>query len=108
MKQPQSLRTLTLSVKREYFEQMASGAKLFEYRLRTSFWAARLVDKHYDQLVITLGYPKREDAARRLVLEYAGYELQTITHPHFGPEPVDVYAIRVIGALNLLNHQQAN
>ncbi|ENN4178965.1 ASCH domain-containing protein, partial [Salmonella enterica subsp. enterica serovar Typhimurium] len=26
---------------------------------------------------------------------YGGYEVKTITHPHFGDEPVKVYAIKV-------------
>ena len=34
-------------------------------------------------------------AARRLVLPWRGMRETTITHPHFGAEPVAVYAIRV-------------
>jgi len=29
----------------------------------------------------------------RIVQPYRGFERQTITHPHFGPDPVQVFAI---------------
>lgn len=89
------MKTLILPVKRIYFEQMRDGVKPFEYRLRTPHWRKRLEGRSYDQLIITLGYPSRDDADRRLVMPYAGYEVQTITHEHFGPDPVEVFAIRV-------------
>lgn len=86
---------LILPVKRIYFEQAKAGIKFFEYRLRTPYWKKRLEGRTYDRAIMTLGYPSRDDHERRLVRPYRGYELQTITHEHFGPGPVDVYAIRV-------------
>ncbi|MEC5010879.1 ASCH domain-containing protein, partial [Escherichia coli] len=49
----------------------------------------------YDRLIITKGYPKRDDSSRRIDVPYGGYEVKTITHPHFGDKPVKVYAIKV-------------
>lgn len=86
---------LTLAVKGVYFNQIKSGDKTEEYRLCTPYWAYRLVYREYDQIVLTLGYPKRDDTNRRLVLPWRGYTIKTITHPHFGPDPVTVYAINV-------------
>ena len=49
----------------------------------------------YDEIVLTLGYPARDDHARRLVRPWRGFTIKTITHRHFGSEPVQVYAIDV-------------
>lgn len=86
---------LILPVKRIYFEQMRDGTKLAEYRLCTPFWGKRLQGRKYDRVVITLGYPKRDDTERRLVFPYRGYTMEVITHPHFGADPVSVFAIIV-------------
>ncbi|HFN6802524.1 TPA: hypothetical protein ACHFZX_002678 [Escherichia coli] len=40
-------------------------------------------------------YPKRDDSSRRIDVPYGGYEIKTITHPHFGDKPVKVFAIKV-------------
>lgn len=91
------MKVLHLPLKREYFEAIKAGTKTEEYRLCTEYWAKRLYSPFgsYDQIVLTLGYPARNDHARRLVRPWRGYTIKTITHPHFGPEPVEVYAINV-------------
>ena len=86
---------LQLAVNGEYFDQMKSGEKTEEYRLVTSFWSKRILARNYDRLIITRGYPKRDDASKRIEVPYAGYEVKVITHPHFGPDPVKVFAIKV-------------
>ena len=86
---------LVLPFKAEYFDAIRDGTKLEEYRLTTPFWSKRLVARRYDRIVLTKGYPKSSDIARRLERPYRGYTLKTITHPHFGPDPVDVFAIDV-------------
>ena len=84
---------LILNVKREYFAQIASGEKTREYRLRTPYWRKRLEGKTFSHVEICLGYPPRDDKFRRLKFPWKGYEEITLTHPHFGAEPVDVFAI---------------
>jgi hypothetical protein len=84
---------LVLPLNKEYFEQIKSGSKTEEYRLRTPFWRKRIEGKPFDRLVITKGYPKRSDSDRRLVFPWNGYAEKTITHPFFGEKPVDVFAI---------------
>lgn len=86
---------LQLAVNGEYFDQMKSGEKTEEYRLCNDYWNKRLVNRKYDRLIITKGYPKRDDSSRRIDVPYDGYEIKTITHPHFGDKPVKVFAIKV-------------
>lgn len=52
----------------------------------------------YDQITVTKGYPARNDAERRLTFPWCGFTVKTITHEHFGPEPIEVFSIKV-GAL---------
>lgn len=86
---------LVLQLKSEYFHAIKAGTKTEEFRLRTPFWRARLEGKTFDRIVLTLGYPRCDDLTRRLVLPWRGMRVATITHPHFGAEPVEVYAITV-------------
>ncbi|MEG2042853.1 MAG: hypothetical protein RR068_17305, partial [Hafnia sp.] len=37
----------------------------------------------------------RDDMSKRIDILYDGYEIKVITHPHFGPKPVKVFAIKV-------------
>lgn len=86
---------LQLAVKGEYFDAMLRGEKTEEYRLCNDYWEKRLVNRKYDRLIITKGYPKRDDSSRRIDAPYEGFEIKAITHPHFGPEQVKVFAIKV-------------
>lgn len=86
---------LTIALKREYFDAIKRGEKLEEYRLVTDYWRRRLEHRHYDCIILTLGYPKSDDHECRITRPWRGYTIKTIKHPHFGPEPVQVYAIDV-------------
>lgn len=86
---------LRLPVKREYFEAIRDGLKTEEYRRFTPYWKKRIDGKRFDEVVITLGYPSREDTERTLRFPWKGYALRHIKHPHFGPDTVYVYAIRL-------------
>lgn len=63
---------LQLAVNGEYFDQMKRGEKTEEYRLVNPYWGRRIHGKDYDRLIITRGYPKREDASRRIDSPYGG------------------------------------
>ena len=91
------MKTLTLPLKREYFEAIRDGSKTQEFRLCTAYWNRRLVGKQYDRIVLTLGYPAKGDTERRIERPWRGFTVKTITHPHFGDKPVQVYAINVDG-----------
>ncbi|MBB4845021.1 hypothetical protein HNP55_003567 [Paucibacter oligotrophus] len=86
---------LTLPLKAEYFDAIKNGTKVEEYRLCSPHWRRRLEHRTFDRVVLTLGYPRKGDESRRLVLPWRGMRVTTITHSHFGPAPVLVYAIRV-------------
>ena len=87
--------TLYLPLKAIYFDQIKAGTKMDEYRLVTSYWKKRIEDRSYKAIILTSGYPPRGDENRRLVRQWRGFEKITLTHEHFGPSPVEVYAIRV-------------
>ncbi len=86
---------LFLPLKAEFFNAIKSGSKTEEYRLRNAYWRRRLEGREFAQVVLTLGYPARDDSARRLVLPWRGMRVTTIQHPLFGAVPVEVYAIKV-------------
>jgi hypothetical protein len=85
---------LHLNLKGIYFDDIKAERKQFEYRLRST-WEKRLAGKTFDRIWLKRGYPARGDSARIIERPWRGYEIQTITHPHFGPSPVEVIAIRV-------------
>ncbi|WP_291732274.1 ASCH domain-containing protein [Leisingera sp. F5] len=86
---------LHIPLKGEYFDQIKAGMKPYEYRETTPYWRKRLVGRDYDSIILTRGYPSREDNERRMKLPYRGFRVMDITHPHFGPKPVEVFAIDV-------------
>jgi len=90
-------RVLTIPVKGIYFDQIKAGTKLHEYRLRTSYWIKRLRQREYDLVVLTRGYPKGGgiEGVTRLTRKWNSFTVGAITHEHFGPDAVDIYAIDV-------------
>lgn len=88
---------LTIPVNGEYFDQIASGTKVEEYRLVTPFWCKRIDGREYDCVILTRGYPKSGgvEGETRLTRRWRGAIRKTITHRHFGPDPVAVFAIDV-------------
>jgi hypothetical protein len=80
-----------------YFDQIRDGTKRDEYRRVGPYWDKRLRSRSYDRVVLTRGYPKGGgvEGVTRLTRQYYGWVVVRITHPHFGPEPVRVYAIDV-------------
>ncbi|MFZ5139282.1 ASCH domain-containing protein [Enterobacter hormaechei] len=82
---------LQLAVNGEYFDQMKRGEKVEEYRLVNPYWCRRLSQGHnqqlprrFDRLIITKGYPRKDDCERRIDIPYAGYEVKVITHVNNG------------------------
>jgi hypothetical protein len=86
---------LNLHVKREYFYAIVGGDKTEEYRLVTPYWEKRLVGRMYDSVIVWLGYPKQNDTHKKFEVPWRGYSRKHIIHKHFGPVPVEVFAIRV-------------
>lgn len=88
---------LTLALNRPYFEQIKAGTKIEEYRLVNPFWKKRLIGRSFENLIITSGYPKWTETDRWISLPWRGYTIKKIIHPFFGPEEVEVFAIRLTG-----------
>lgn len=86
---------LTLPLKGIYFDDIKARIKPYEYRLRNEYWTKRLVGRTYDRIILTKGYPRSDDMERRLILPWKGFIEMTLQHPHFGPDPVEVFAIDV-------------
>lgn len=86
---------LRLPVTAKYFHQIREGIKDEEYRLTTEYWKKRIKGKIFDEVHVTLGYPKSGDHERVLVRPWRGYSEKVIIHEHFGKEQVDVFAIIV-------------
>jgi len=84
---------LHLNVNGEYFDDVKSGIKGEEYRLFNDYWSKRLEGREYDEIHYKKGYPKNGDMSKTLIFPYNGYTVKTITHKHFGQEPVRVFAI---------------
>ena len=86
---------LVLPLKAEYFDAIKAGTKPEEFRLANAYWRKRLEGRTFDRIVLTKGYPKRGDTERRIIKPWRGFRITTITHEHFGPDSVDVFAIDV-------------
>lgn len=88
---------LHLNLKSGYFDEIVSGDKKFEYRLKNDYWTKRLASRSYDKVHFKKGYPKADDLSKIHTIPYRGYEIQTIIHGHFGSKPVEVFAIYTDG-----------
>jgi hypothetical protein len=90
---------LHLHVKTCYFEQIVAGTKREEYRLHTGYWVKRLVElpsgnqRAFDAVVIHNAY--KPGLPNLIEFPWRGWTLKGITHPHFGPDPVTVFAIKL-------------
>ena len=98
---------LTIAVNGEYFDQIKAGTKTEEYRLCTVYWKKRM-ERYYDRLILTRGYPKKTDTDKRLEFKWQGAVIKTITHPHFGTQPVAVYAIPLTPNVELTGSPKAS
>lgn len=94
---------LHLRVRSEYFEQIKAGMKREEYRLHNAYWVKRLVEfqdgmkagikRKFDGIVIYNAY--KPGTENRMEFPWRGWSLKGITHPHFGPDEVTVFAIKL-------------
>ena len=61
---------LYIPLKGEYFDQIKSGNKPFEFREMTPYWIKRLVGRDYETVTFTRGYPRKDDFDRRITMPY--------------------------------------
>lgn len=62
-------RVLHLTLKREYFDQIAKGKKRNEFREYKPYWKSRLEGREYDQVLFRNGYSADSPT---LLVEYCG------------------------------------
>ena len=98
------MKTLTLSLKKKWFEMIKDGVKKEEYREINRYWIARLVAAMvpltgtvlsfttFDLLVFTIGYPKAGDTERRLTFKNPKIRIGT-GRPEWGAEPGKQYFV---------------
>lgn len=96
------MKILHLNLKKEYFEEIKSGTKTLEYRLKNPYWTKRLVDREYDEVHFKCGYPKKDDTDKIIKKKYIGYWERGIRHKHFNNDgatdpQVEVFAIHTTG-----------
>lgn len=61
------MKILHLTLKKQWFEMIASGEKKEEYRDIKDYWRKRLFDKKYDAISFRNGYSKN---APKMLVEY--------------------------------------
>ena len=98
------MKTLTLSLNKQWFDMIKSGIKKDEYREINRYWIARLVAAtvpftgtvlsftNFDTLVFTLGYPKADDTERHLKFKNPKIHIGT-GRPEWGAEPGKTYFV---------------
>ena len=114
------MKTLTLSLKKKWFDMIKSGEKKEEYRECSEYWISRFCKLccwfeyvfigprppgigprrkmiscdhlNCDRLVFTLGYPKAGDTERRLTFKNPKIRIGT-GKPEWGAEPDKQYFV---------------
>ena len=100
------MKTLTLSLKKQWFDMIKSGEKKEEYREIKPHYEKRFLEpissrlfingdtgvKPFDRLVFTLGYPKAGDTERRLTFKNPKIRIGT-GNPEWGAEPGKNYFV---------------
>jgi len=98
--------TLHLVVTNKWYQQIVAGTKTEEYRQVKKHWISRLTwhggkYKAFKYIKFVNGHQKNAPFA---IAEFKYILLKEITHEHFGPSPVAVFAI---GIGEVLGHQVA-
>lgn len=83
---------LHLNLHREFFAQIAAGAKRTEYRERTRYWKRRLEGREYDVIQFRNGYATR---APVMQVEFLGLKkIHKWGAPHYAIRPGRILAIK--------------
>lgn len=82
-------KTLFLTLKKVYFDQIKARTKKEEYREIKPWSDSRLLNKSYEFIEFVNGYSK---TSPRMIVEYLGYYKKVID---FNGKRQEVYAIRI-------------
>ena len=104
------MKTLTLSLKKQWFDKIKAGVKKEEYREIKPYYTSRLTIldsddydlilsgeisvtfQYFDRLVFTLGYTKADDTERRITFKNPKIRIGT-GKPEWGAEPGKLYFV---------------
>lgn len=100
------MKTLTLPLKKEWFDLIKAGIKKEEYREIKPYYEKRFLEplssrlfrkgetgaKQFDRIVFTLGYPKSTDSERRLEFKNPRIRISE-GRPEWGAEPGKHYFV---------------
>lgn len=86
---------LVLRLKAKWWDQIAAGVKSIELRRATEYWRLRLAGRQYDEIHLWRGYPPGDRVDMLLRRRWVSALARTVTHPEFGPDPVEVFEIDV-------------
>ena len=87
------MKLLKLTLKRKWFDMVASGEKREEYRIAGPWIMSRLKGKEYDAVEFANGYPK---TCPRVIVKYRGYRHST-GRPEWGAETGKEYVVIDLG-----------
>ena len=69
------MNVLHLTLYRKWFDQIAAGQKVEEYRTVSPYWKARIEGRKYDEIRFRNGYHKNAPFMR---VEYKGWKFGTV------------------------------
>lgn len=94
------MKILHLTLKKKWFDMIASGEKKEEYRDIKDYWKIRLIGKSYDAILFSNGY--RSDRPQVLI-EYGGVCSGLGIIEWGAPPEKEVYILKLGEILNLNN-----
>lgn len=98
------MRVLHLILKKRWFDMIASGEKLEEYREIKPFWDARFKEKDFDVIQLRNGYAKH---APIMIVDFLGMEIGRGKKKWGGGGDKDLYVLRLGKILSSLNFREA-
>ncbi len=91
---------LHLTLKKQWFDMIASGVKKEEYREIKPYWNKRFLNKKYDVICFRNGYSKN---APKMLIELKGISSSLGIIEWGAPEKIPVYILRLGNILEIKN-----
>lgn len=91
-------KSLHLTIRRRWFDDIISGKKCIEFRDVKSYWTKRIEGREYDEIHFRNGYGKDAPFMR---VEYQGWRFSTLAGKK-------VYALQLGPILEIRNHPAAS
>ena len=89
------MKILHLTLKKKWFDMIASGEKKEEYREIKPYWSSRLIEKHFTHICFRNGYAKD---APRFTAELKGIRVCT-GRTEWGAAEGEIYFVLELGEI---------